>query len=105
MVNGNFATEFNPWPGSMWGAAVNHERAAISQHLGIGTNREICRSASPEIWPEAVGAPSPGPGQPIPKRLGSRRQSAPPRHPPPPGNDGGAGALDPGAGGIRPSKI
>ena len=62
MVNGDFATEFDPSPGRMLGAAVNRERAAISQHLGVGPNREICRSAAPEIWPEAEGASSFGPG-------------------------------------------
>ena len=62
MVNGDLATEFDPSTGRMLGAAVNRERAAISQHLGIGPNRAICRSACTEIQPEAPGAASPGPG-------------------------------------------
>jgi hypothetical protein len=62
MVNGVFATEFNPLPGGMLGAAVNRERPAISQHLGVGPHREICRSAAPEIWPEDEGASSFGSG-------------------------------------------
>lgn len=56
MVKGDLATEFNPLFGRMLRASINRKRATISQHLGVGPHREICRPALPALWLEAVGA-------------------------------------------------
>jgi len=75
MDTGGFTTVSIPPPGRMWRAPLNRERAAISRHLGSALSRKICQTATAEIWPEAVGAPSPGPG------LGGQGGVSPPPHP------------------------